>query len=91
MTEAKTQRSNCRFVLEQTADGKPRIVVQLYQDTIPILHNVVIGFDLLGGTREEQAKKVVEVMNERVIDVFVSKKETASNQEGALGTEPTSN
>jgi hypothetical protein len=76
MPEAKTQRSNCRFVVQDTPDGKPVVVVQLYQDTIPILHKVVIGFDLLGGTQPGQARKVTELLNEHVLDLFVTGTET---------------
>ena len=63
MPEEKTQRSNCRFLLQQMPDGKPLIIVRLYQDTIPVLQKVVIGFDLLGGTQKEQAKKLTELLN----------------------------
>jgi hypothetical protein len=72
MPEEKTQRSNCRFLLQQMPDGKPLIIVQLYQDTIPVLQKVVIGFDLLGGTQKEQAKKLTELLNEHVLDVFLT-------------------
>ncbi|HTE88352.1 MAG TPA: hypothetical protein VK639_05305 [Terriglobales bacterium] len=72
MPEEKTQRSNCRFLLQQMPDGKPLIIVRLYQDTIPVLQKVVIGFDLLGGTQKEQAKKLTELLNEHVLDVFLT-------------------
>lgn len=48
-------------------------MVQLLHETIPALRNAVVGFDLLGGTRVEQAKKHVDLLNEYVLDVFVSK------------------
>jgi hypothetical protein len=71
MGEAKTERSNCRFTV-QTNSGKPVIVLQLYQRTISLLRNTVVGFDLLGGTRAEEAKKLAEMLNERVLDVYVT-------------------
>lgn len=37
-----------------------------------------LGFDLLGGTRTEEAKKLVEVLNEQVLDIFVTTKEEAA-------------
>jgi hypothetical protein len=46
--------------------------VQLYQDTIPALKGASFGFDLLGGTRVEAAKKLAEMLNEHVLDVFVT-------------------
>lgn len=74
MQDSKTARSNCRFAVQQTSDGKPVIVVQLYQDTIPGLANTILGFDLLGGMRAEQAKKLADTLNEHVLDLFVSER-----------------
>ena len=72
VAEKKAEHSTCRFTVRQTADGKPFIIVQLYQYTIPLLREVLLGFDLLGGTRVEEAKKLAEVLNERVLDMFVT-------------------
>jgi hypothetical protein len=41
MAEKKTERSNCRFTVQQAIDGKHLLVVQLYQDTIPMLKKVL--------------------------------------------------
>jgi hypothetical protein len=71
MAEPKTERSNCRFTV-QGSDGKPLLVVQLYQDTIPALKGASFGFDLLGGARVETAKKLAEMLNEHVLDMFVT-------------------
>ena len=71
MGETKTHRSNYRFPVVQDSGGKSVVVVQLFQDTIPLLKDVVIGFDLLGGTQPQQAK-IAELLNEQVLDVFVS-------------------
>jgi hypothetical protein len=72
MAETKTERSNCRFTAQLASDGKPVLVVQLFQDTIPVLKQVLFGFDLLGGTRLEDAKKLAETLNEHVLDLFVT-------------------
>jgi len=48
--EKKTDRSNCHFAVQQAGYGKPVLVVQLYQDSIPLLDGTSMGFDLLGGT-----------------------------------------
>ena len=74
MPEPKTERSNCRFQVQQTPDGKSLIVVRLYQDTIPLLQRAVIGFDLLGGLRPEAAQKLADMLNEHVLDAFVTVK-----------------
>jgi hypothetical protein len=71
MAETKTERSNRRFTVEQS-DGKPVLVVHLFQDTIPVLRQVSFGFDLLGGRRVEDAKKLAETLNEQVLDLFVT-------------------
>jgi hypothetical protein len=71
MAEPKTDRSNCRFKVQGT-DDKPLLVVQLYQDAIPALTGASFGFDLLGGTRVEAAKKLAEMLNEHILDMFVT-------------------
>lgn len=74
MADAKTERSSCRFVIDSTKDGKPQIVVKPFHASISLLADAVLGFDLLGGTTLEQAKKVAELLNENVLDVFVTGK-----------------
>jgi hypothetical protein len=74
MTQEKTERSNCQFVVKQSSDGKPQIVVERYHQTISSLSNAVLGFGLLGGTTAEQAKKLVALLNESVLDLFVTSK-----------------
>ena len=72
MSQTKTERSNCQFVVQQSPDGKTVLMVQLLHETIPALKNAVVGFDLLGGTRVEQAKKLADLLNEYVLNVFVT-------------------
>jgi hypothetical protein len=79
--EKKTERSNCHFAVQQASDGKPIVVVQLYQDAIPILSGVLLGFALLGGTQLAQAKELAEMLNERVLDCFV----TVKDRSGEVG------
>ena len=78
MTEEKTERANCRFVIKQTSDGKPQIIVERYHQSISVLNNTVSGFDLLGGTTLEQAKKIVSVLNENVLNMFVTFKQNGA-------------
>ncbi len=72
MSRPNTERSNCQLVVQQTPDGKVVVVVQLLHQTIPSLRNLVVGFDLLGGARLEQAKKLADHLNEYVLGVFVT-------------------
>jgi hypothetical protein len=71
MPDTKTERGGCRFAV-QFADGKPQIIVQTFHESISLLTNAVIGFNLLGGITQEQANKVADVLNEHVLDLFVS-------------------
>lgn len=70
----KTERRNCRFTVQRTPDGKPLLVIQLYQETISALKNSTLGFDLLGGLRPEAAQKLADMLNEHVLDTFVTVK-----------------
>ena len=51
-----------------------------YHRTISALCDAVLGFGLLGGMTSEQAKKLVEVLNENVLDVFVTMKQNEPTQ-----------
>ena len=78
MTQEKTERSNCRFAITETKNGKPQIIVERYHQTVSVLSNTVLGFDLLGGTTLEQAKKIVSLLNENILAVFVTQKQTGA-------------
>jgi hypothetical protein len=43
-----------------------------------VLREVLFGFDLLVGTRVEEAKKLAEMLNEHVLDMFVTMRENNS-------------
>jgi len=68
----KTERANCHFVIKQTPDGKPQITVERFRQTISVLNDTVLGFDLLGGTTLAQAQKAVAFLNENVLNLFVT-------------------
>jgi hypothetical protein len=74
----KTERSNCRFSIQQSTDGRPVLVINLYQNTISSLRNSVIGFDLLGGLPVAAAQRLADTMNEHILDLFVSSEQSAS-------------
>jgi hypothetical protein len=71
MPDTKTERGSCRFVV-QFNEGKPQIVVQRFHDSISVLKNSVLGFNLLSGLTKEQATKVADVLNEHVLELFVT-------------------
>jgi hypothetical protein len=72
--EIKQNAAIATLRLGRVRDGKPQIIVEHYHQTILALSGFVLGFHLLGGTIEEQAKKIVAVLNESVLDVFVTTK-----------------
>lgn len=78
MTQENTERANCHFVIKQTSDGKPQIIVERYHRTISVLNNTMLGFDLLVGTTLEQAKTAVALLNENVLNVFLTTKGVAN-------------
>jgi hypothetical protein len=67
------ERSGSRFVA-RTGDGKPVIQLELFHDTVSGLKALSVGFELLTGTTLEQAKALVDTMNERIVGVIVTPK-----------------
>jgi hypothetical protein len=70
----RKERSGSRFVA-RTDEGKTVIELELFHDTVPALNPLSVGFELLGGTTLEQAKKLVDAMNERIVGIVVVPKE----------------
>lgn len=62
--EPGNDRGAAHACLRCCVDGKPVVMVQLLHEIIPALHKAVVGFDLLGGRRMEQAKKLADLLNE---------------------------
>jgi hypothetical protein len=56
MTETRTERGSCKFIVQQVEGGKQAIVVQTFHDNISPLKHAVLGFNLLSGITSEQAK-----------------------------------
>ena len=70
----RKERSGSRFVA-RTDEGKTVIGLELFHDTVPALKPLSVGFELLSGTTLEQAKKLVDDMNERIVGIVVVPKE----------------
>jgi hypothetical protein len=70
----RKERSGSRFVA-RTEEGKTVIELELFHDTVPALKPLSLGFELLSGTTLDQAKKLVDVMNERIVGIVVAPKE----------------
>ena len=71
MADTKTEPGSCRFVVEFVS-GRTQIVLQTFHGSISLLRDAVIGFNMLGGISPEQAKKVADMLNEHILDLFVS-------------------
>jgi hypothetical protein len=69
----RTERSGSRFVA-RTDEGKPVIQLELFHDTVSGLKALPVGFELLSGTTLEQAKALMDTMNERTVGVIVALK-----------------
>jgi hypothetical protein len=83
MANTKTQKAGIGFGVGQLG-GSTVIEILIHHDTIPALSGVRIGFELLNGITLQQAKRILEVLNENVIGVFTT---TASDEktEAAAG------
>jgi hypothetical protein len=71
MTESKTERGTCRFIAELGEGGKPVLRVQLFHDSVSLLKNAELGFNLLSGVSLQQAKKIADDLNDKVLDLSI--------------------
>jgi hypothetical protein len=66
------ERSGCRFAIAKTDEGKPVIKLELLHDSVSHLKSLTVGFEVLGGVTPEQARTLVDSMNERIVGVIVT-------------------
>jgi hypothetical protein len=69
----KLERSGIRFAVK-IVEGKPFVQLDLFHNTVPSLNELSIGFELLGGVTLEQARTLVDAMNERIVGIVVAPK-----------------
>jgi hypothetical protein len=70
---ANTERGSCRFKAIQGADGKFVIRMEMFHQTVPLLKDATVDFELLNGTTQDQARKLAESVNDRVTGVLITK------------------
>jgi hypothetical protein len=76
---AGTEKSGVAFSINRS--GGPIVIeLRLHHETISALKSVHIGFELLNGIGLEQAKKIVEALNENVIGLLVTAKSDSKTQ-----------
>jgi hypothetical protein len=71
MATTKIERAGVGFGIGRQG-GSTVVEVCPHHDTISALRGVQVGFELLNGTTPEQAKKIIDVLNESVIGMFVT-------------------
>jgi hypothetical protein len=71
MATTKIERAGVGFGIGRQG-GSTVVEVRPHHDTISALRGVQVGFELLNGTTPEQAKKIIDVLNESVIGMFVT-------------------
>jgi hypothetical protein len=70
---ASVERDSCRFKAIQGADGKFVIRMEMFHQTVSLLKDATVDFELLNGTTLTQARNLAESMNDRVTGVLISK------------------
>jgi hypothetical protein len=70
MATTKIERAGISFDIGRHG-GSIVIEVRAHHDTISALRGVQFGFELLNGITLQQAKKILDVLNENVIGAFV--------------------
>ncbi len=71
MTTTKTEREGVGFGIGRQG-GSIVIEVRPHHNIIPALRGIQVGFELLNGITPEQAKKIVDVLNENIIGVQIT-------------------
>lgn len=70
---ANIERDSCRFKAIPGPDGKVVIRMEMFHQTVALLKDTTLDFELLNGTTLDQARKLAESMNDRVTGVLLAK------------------
>lgn len=74
MATTKIEKAGVSFGIVRQA-GPIILEVHTHHDTISALRGIQVGFELLNGISVEQAKRILDVLNENVIGVVVTSSE----------------
>jgi hypothetical protein len=69
----KIERSGCRFHM-RSSDGRHQIEMEIFHATVPTLASVNLSFELLRGINPEQARELVDKINNVIIGVALTPK-----------------
>jgi hypothetical protein len=73
MNSPNIERGSCRFKTVKGSDGKPIIHLELFHNSVTSLEGIAIDFELLSGSTMEQATRLTDAANDRILGVIVSK------------------
>jgi hypothetical protein len=73
MAGSSVERGSCRFKAMQGPDGKSVIRMEMFHQTVPLLTDATVDFELLNGTTLDQARKLAESVNDRVTGILITK------------------
>jgi hypothetical protein len=73
MANSNIERGSCRFKVMQAADGKSVIRMEMFHQTVPSLTDMTLDLELLSGTTPDQARRLAESVNDRVIGILITK------------------
>jgi hypothetical protein len=71
MATAKIEKAGISFAINRQA-GPSVIEVRPHHDTISAFKGAQVAFELLNGITLDQAKKILDVLNENVVGVVVT-------------------
>jgi hypothetical protein len=71
--QEKVEPSGCRFRVK-SIDGNLQIEMELFHSTVPTLASLNLSFEVLRGIKPEQARELVDKMNDVIIGVALAPK-----------------
>jgi len=72
-TPEKIERGGCRFHPKRS-EGKLEVEMELFHATVSRLASATLSFELLSGIKPEQARDLVEKMNDLIIGIVLTPK-----------------
>ena len=70
---AQTERGKYRFTVKESANGEPWIMLEPLGETLPLLKNGFISFDLRAGITLDDAQKLTQELNKEITGVSVTR------------------
>jgi len=71
-TQAKTERGSFGFAVKEFGDGTPLIVAEPLRESMAMLKEAFIGFDLAKGTTLQKAQEIADYMNRYISGLSIT-------------------